>query len=116
MSHPRDPVPDDVLGLARRRAAARERHEWSLADELKASIEAAGWKVVDAGSSFGLTPARPPDLGEPGRTLYGSAASVPSHLSEPPQGVASFVLHRVTPVTAGLRHSLTCWVHGPEFT
>jgi PKHD-type hydroxylase len=29
---------------------------------------------------------------------------------------ASFVLHRVTPVTAGLRHSLTCWVHGPEFT
>ena len=29
---------------------------------------------------------------------------------------ASFVLHRVTPVTKGLRHSLTCWVHGPEFT
>ena len=28
---------------------------------------------------------------------------------------ASFVLHRVTPVTSGLRHSLTCWVHGPEF-
>jgi len=29
---------------------------------------------------------------------------------------ASFVLHRVAPVTSGLRHSLTCWVHGPEFT
>lgn len=29
---------------------------------------------------------------------------------------ASFVLHRVTPVTRGERHSLTCWVHGPDFT
>jgi len=29
--------------------------------------------------------------------------------------IASFVLHRVTPVTAGRRHSLTCWVHGPAF-
>lgn len=28
---------------------------------------------------------------------------------------ASFVLHRVTPVTAGTRYSLTCWVHGPAF-
>lgn len=28
---------------------------------------------------------------------------------------ASFVLHRVTPVNAGHRHSLTCWVHGPAF-
>ncbi|MHC0053712.1 2OG-Fe(II) oxygenase [Actibacterium sp. D379-3] len=27
----------------------------------------------------------------------------------------SFVLHRVTPVTAGERFSLTIWAHGPEF-
>ena len=27
----------------------------------------------------------------------------------------SFVLHRVTPVTRGERHSLTIWAHGPEF-
>lgn len=27
----------------------------------------------------------------------------------------SFVLHRVTPVTAGARYSLTTWVHGPAF-
>lgn len=27
----------------------------------------------------------------------------------------SFVLHRVTPVTAGGRYSLTTWVHGPDF-
>jgi PKHD-type hydroxylase len=28
---------------------------------------------------------------------------------------ASFVLHRVTPVTKGTRHSLTIWAHGPAF-
>jgi PKHD-type hydroxylase len=28
---------------------------------------------------------------------------------------ASFMLHRVAPVTAGRRHSLTCWCHGPAF-
>ncbi|QEW18908.1 PKHD-type hydroxylase [Marinibacterium anthonyi] len=27
----------------------------------------------------------------------------------------SFLLHRVTPVTAGERHSLTIWAHGPAF-
>ncbi|GKY88399.1 2OG-Fe(II) oxygenase [Sinisalibacter aestuarii] len=27
----------------------------------------------------------------------------------------SFVLHRVTPVTKGTRHSLTIWAHGPAF-
>ena len=35
------------------------------------------------------------------------------------QGMAavfpSFVLHRVTPVTRGTRHSLTVWAHGPAF-
>lgn len=28
----------------------------------------------------------------------------------------SFTLHRVSPVTAGSRYSLTTWVHGPAFT
>ncbi|MEZ5714031.1 MAG: 2OG-Fe(II) oxygenase [Paracoccaceae bacterium] len=27
----------------------------------------------------------------------------------------SFVIHRVTPVTQGERHSLTIWAHGPAF-
>jgi PKHD-type hydroxylase len=27
----------------------------------------------------------------------------------------SYVLHRVTPVTFGARHSLVTWVHGPSF-
>ncbi|WP_349359672.1 2OG-Fe(II) oxygenase [Stappia sp.] len=28
---------------------------------------------------------------------------------------ASFLAHRVAPVTRGRRHSLTCWCHGPAF-
>lgn len=39
--------------------------------------------------------------------------------AEPRRGAAtvfpSFVLHRVTPVTAGERWSLTIWAHGPAF-
>jgi PKHD-type hydroxylase len=27
----------------------------------------------------------------------------------------SYMLHRVTPVTGGIRHSLTVWAHGPAF-
>lgn len=27
-----------------------------------------------------------------------------------------YLLHRVTPVTAGLRHTLVAWVHGPAFS
>jgi PKHD-type hydroxylase len=27
----------------------------------------------------------------------------------------SFALHRVAPVTAGVRHALVAWVHGPDF-
>lgn len=40
-------------------------------------------------------------------------------VAEKAQGAAtlfpSFVLHRVTPVTRGARHSLTVWAHGPAF-
>lgn len=41
------------------------------------------------------------------------------HGADAAQGTASifpsFVLHRVTPVTAGTRWSLTLWAHGPAF-
>lgn len=41
------------------------------------------------------------------------------HAAPPDRGTAvvfpSFVLHRVTPVTDGIRWSLTLWAHGPAF-
>jgi hypothetical protein len=59
---------------------------------LKAGIEAAGWRTVDEGTAFTLLPARPPDVVEDGRTYYGSPASVPSRLDEPPAPGATVAL------------------------
>jgi glycosyltransferase involved in cell wall biosynthesis len=55
-------------------------------------IESAGWKVVDRGTDFTLSPAHPPDVAEDGRVRYGSSGSVPSRLEEAPIGVASVVI------------------------
>lgn len=42
-----------------------------------------------------------------------------THTANRDQGAAtlfaSFMLHRVVPVSRGKRHSLTCWCHGPAF-
>lgn len=51
----------------------------------------------------------------------GLELNVAGHPIEAPreQGAAtvfpSFALHRVTPVTAGVRHALVGWIHGPDF-
>ena len=85
-------IPDDVLSAAHARARARAGRDWSEADRLRDEIEAAGWTVVDRGTDFALAPAHPPDVEAGGRVRYGSAATVPSRLSEPPVGVASVVV------------------------
>jgi cysteinyl-tRNA synthetase len=89
---PRADAPQDVIDLAEARSAARRAHDWATADDLKARIEAAGWKVVDAASLYTLERAAPPDVEEDGVVRYGSSASVPSRLDEAPVGVASVVL------------------------
>jgi hypothetical protein len=60
---------DAAEELARRRAEARRTGDFDSADDLRAQIEAAGWKVVDSGYKFRLEPASP-------------TASVPSRLHE----------------------------------
>jgi cysteinyl-tRNA synthetase len=85
-------IPDDVLSLAHARAAAREARDWAEADRLRAAIEAAGWKVVDRGTDFALTPAAPADQPDGDRILYGSSATVPSRLDEPASGLVTVVL------------------------
>ena len=92
-------VPGPIIELAERRAAARSARDWPVADQLKADIEAAGWRVVDAGSDFTLTPARPPDVVEADRTVYGSVASVPSRSAEPDAPGASVVV--LAPIVPG---------------
>jgi hypothetical protein len=82
MSDPAPTIPEAIEALASARAEARSERDYARADRLKAEIEAAGWKVVDDGARYMLTPALPPDRRDEGRVVYGSAASVPSRLDE----------------------------------
>ena len=85
-------IPQPVLDAAHARSAARAASDWAEADRLRAEIEVAGWKVVDRGTDFALSPLAPPDELEGGRARYGSSTSVPSRFDEAPCGVATVVL------------------------
>jgi hypothetical protein len=87
----RQRIPDDVLSAAHERAAARVARDWGEADRLRAVIEAAGWKIVDRGTDFALSPAAPPDVAEPSRIRYGTSQNVPSRLGESPVGLATVI-------------------------
>lgn len=84
--------PQPVVDLAEARAVARRARDWPTADRLLAAIEAAGWKVVDAGTLYSLERGAPPDVVADGITRYGSSTSVPSRLLDEPVGVASIVM------------------------
>ena len=91
---PTDPgaVPPDIAEAAEERSRAREARDWETADRLRQVIEAAGWRVIDRGTSFRLEPANPPDIEVGGEIRYGRSDAVPSRLEDPPEGVASVVL------------------------
>ena len=90
MARPR--IPDSVLDAAHARAAAREERDWAEADRLRGEIEAAGWRVVDRGTDFALSPLSPPTVETGGVTRYGSSADVPSLLEDAPTAPATVVL------------------------
>ncbi len=71
---------------------ARAARDFRTADELRAHIEAAGWRVVDDGPAYTLEPAYTPDISDGERTLYGAVESVPSRLGEPPTSGASVIV------------------------
>lgn len=85
-------VPEAVLTAAHDRARARADRDWPEADRLREVIEAAGWRIVDRGTDFALSPAAPPDVEGDGRIRYGASANVPSRLDEPATGLATVVL------------------------
>ena len=88
----RQRIPEDVLTAAHDRARARAAHDWPEADRLRDVIEAAGWKVVDHGTDFALSPAAPPDVADDARIRYGASRNVPSRLDETPVGLATILL------------------------
>jgi hypothetical protein len=90
MARPR--IPESVLDAAHARAAAREERDWAEADRLRGEIEAAGWRIVDRGTDFALSPLNPPTLEADGVTRYGSSADVPSVLDDAPTAEATVVL------------------------
>ncbi len=85
-------IPEAVLSAAHERARARTDRDWPEADRLRGVIEAAGWRIVDRGTDFALSPAAPPDLEGDDRIRYGASANVPSRLDEPATGLATVVI------------------------
>ena len=85
-------IPEDVLSAAHARARAREERDWPEADRLRAEIEAAGWRIVDRGTDFALTPIASPTVEDEAGVRYGSSDAVPSRLDEPAAGLATVVL------------------------
>jgi hypothetical protein len=88
----RQRIPDDILTAAHERARAREARDWAEADRLREVIEAAGWKVVDRGTDFALSPIAPPDIEDDVGTRYGASSKVPSRLDSPAVGLATVVI------------------------
>jgi hypothetical protein len=76
-------APPAIEALARQRADARAGRRWAEADALRERIEAAGWRPIDAGTSWTLVPLHPPDVKVDGRTRYGSPDGLPSRLADP---------------------------------
>ena len=75
--------PAAIVDLAEQRSRARSEGQWARADELRAAIETAGWRIEDAGIAFRLSPAHPPDLVVDGTRYHGAPESVPSRLAAP---------------------------------
>ena len=85
-------IPQPVLDLAHARSQARVARDWATADRLRVEIEAAGWRVVDAGTDFSLEPFQQPDLEADGAVRYGSSGAVASLLGEPSTRPVSVVI------------------------
>ncbi len=84
MTSPHHEPPAEIVAVARERSEARAAHDWARADALRTELEAAGWKVVDHGTSFALEPDAPPTIEDGEVVRYGAAAAVPSVLDQPP--------------------------------
>jgi hypothetical protein len=92
-----------VEDAARHRSAAREARDWETADRLRAEIEAAGWRVIDAGVDYRLEPASPPSVEVGGEIRYGRSDAVPSRFDEPADGLATVVFVASDDATASQR-------------
>ena len=105
--------PAEIGALVRERTEARARHDWRLADELRASIEAAGWRIMDRGPRTRVSPAAPASTEVAGEVRYGSAIAVPSRLDEPATTAWTVVLMASEEPAALSRVLDAIRTHGP---
>jgi hypothetical protein len=116
-SSPLSGPPAEISQLVRERAEARSNRDWARADELKAQIEAAGWRVVDRGKRSSVHPSAPPTVEVEGERRYGSAADVPPALDQPATARWTVVLlaseepARVSRLLAALRFYAPAGIH-----
>jgi GT2 family glycosyltransferase len=85
-------IPAEILAAAHDRARARAERDWPEADRLRGVIEAAGWKIVDRGTDFGLSPAAAPTVQADGVVRFGASRDVPSRFDEPATRLATVIL------------------------
>jgi hypothetical protein len=86
------PAPPQLVALAEERSRARAAGDWGTADGLRARIEEAGWRIVDAGPKYTLKPAHAADVVVAGLTLHGTPATVPSRLDEAATTAATVIV------------------------
>jgi glycosyltransferase involved in cell wall biosynthesis len=87
-----DPVPHEIRVLADERARARRARDWATADRIKAELDAAGWRVIDAATLYSLEPKPAALIVVDGEARYGASDVVPSRLEEPETGAVSVVV------------------------
>lgn len=87
-----DPVPHDIRQLADERARARRSRDWATADRIKAELEAAGWRVIDAGTLYSLERLPASVVEVEGELRYGASGAVPSRLEDPAEVPATVVI------------------------
>jgi Glycosyl transferase family 2 len=105
---------DEVRAAAEARAAARAARDWATADRLRGEIEAAGWKVVDAGVSYRLERAHPPDVVDGGTVRYGRSDAVPSLLGEPATRTATVAIVAREDPAGALRAARSALATSPD--
>jgi cysteinyl-tRNA synthetase len=76
-------APDDVVGLAEQRAAARDARDFDAADALRDRIAERGWAVVDEPGGWRLEPAAGDETADDAQQTPVASKDVPSLLSEP---------------------------------
>jgi PKHD-type hydroxylase len=129
---PIPPEPQHAWIFQRLRRLAEQANEqafhFRLSDDMSLDVLEYGpqgffdWHVDIGGGVYStrkltlVTALTPPDAYE-GGDLHFADGGAPVRLAQGTTAIfPSYLLHKVEPVTKGMRHTLVAWIHGPAFT